>query len=110
MSYKRGDIHWIDFPKRDPRGSEIEKTRPCVVLSLTKTNEIRRTVVVVPLTSSPEPVPPIAIAVPSAGPDSVAVCDQVTTVDKKRVKGRFGVLSGEDMRALEDSVRAVLGL
>ena len=71
---------------------------------------MRRTVVVVPLTSSPEPVPPVAIAVASAGPDSVAVCDQVTAVDKRRVKNRSGSLSAKDLQAIEQSVRLVLGL
>ena len=106
----RGDIHWVDFPKRDPKGSEIEKTRPCAFLSLSAMNKLRRTVVVIPLTSSPVPVPPIAIAVPSAGPDSVAVCDQVMAVDKRRVKNRSGSVDADDMKAIEQSVRLVLGL
>lgn len=110
MSIARGDIHWVNFPKRDPKGAEIEKTRPCVILSLTAVNAVRRTVVVVPLTSSPEPVPPIAIAVTSAGPDSVAVCDQVTAVDKRRLKGRSGRVNASDLQAIEQSVRLVLGL
>ena len=110
MSLKRGDIHRVDFPKRDPKGAEIEKARPCVILSLSSINDLRRTVVVIPLTSSPEPVPPIAIAAPSAGPDSVAVCDQITTVDKRRVKNKSGSISAKDLRAIEQSVRLVLGL
>lgn len=110
MRLKRGDIHWVDFPKRDPKGSEIEKIRPCVILSLTSVNDLRRTVVVIPLTSSPEPVPPIAIAVVSAGPNSVAVCDQVTAVDKRRVKNKTGSVSPKDLQAIEQSVRMVLGL
>ncbi len=110
MSLARGDIHWVSFPKRDPHGAEIEKTRPCVILSLTAVNAVRRTVVVVPLTSSPDPAPPIAIAVASAGPDSVAVCDQVTAVDKRRLKGKTARVSATDLRAIEQSVRLVLGL
>lgn len=110
MRILRGDIYWVNFPKRDPHGAEIEKTRPCVVLSVSVVNEQRRTVVVVPLTSSPEPVPPIAIAVPSVGADSVAVCDQLTAVDKKRLQNKSGVMSREDMQAVEASVRLVLNL
>ncbi len=110
MSCTRGDIHWVNFPKRDPQDSEMEKTRPCVILSLTAVNAVRRTVVVIPLTSSPEPAPPIAIAVTSAGPDSIAVCDQVTAVDKRRLKNRTGCVSPTDLRAIEQSVRLVLGL
>ena len=110
MSFMRGDIHWVNFPKRDPKGAEIEKTRPCVILSLTAVNAVRRTVLVVPLTTSPEPAPPIAIAVASAGPYSVAVCDQVTAVDKRRLKNRTGSVSPKDLQAIEQSVRLVLGL
>ena len=110
MSIGRGDIHWVNFPKRDPHGAEIEKTRPCVILSLTAVNAVRRTVVVVPLTFSPDPAPPIAIALASAGPESVAVCDQVTAVDKRRLKKKAGSVSAADLQAIERSVRLVLGL
>lgn len=110
MSITRGDIYWVNFPKRDPQGVEIEKTRPCVILSLTTVNAVRRTVVVVPLTSSPDPVPPIAIAAASAGPDSVAVCDQVTVVDKRHLKQKAGRVSPVNLQAIEQSVRLLLGL
>ena len=110
MAFLRGEIYWINFAKRDPRGSEIEKTRPCLILSLSAANEHRSTVVVVPLTTSPLSAPPIAIAVPSAGEKSVAVCDQVTAVDKRRIKGKKGALSVKDLRAVEESVRLILGL
>ncbi len=110
MSITRGDVYRVNFPKRDPKGAEIEKTRPCVILSLTTVNAVRRTVVVVPLTSSPDPMPPIAIAAVSAGADSVAVCDQVTAVDKRRLTGKTGRVNARDLQAIEQSVRLVLGL
>jgi mRNA interferase MazF len=44
---KRGDIWWVAL---DPgQGSEIKKTRPCVVLTKDTLNRLRKTVVVVPL-------------------------------------------------------------
>ncbi len=104
----RGDIYGVELPNRDPRGSEIEKTRPCVVVSMTEANALRRTVVCVPLTSSPEAAPPVAIAVPSAGADSVAVCDQIAAIDKRRLKRRVGAQSAADKRTLEASFRLVL--
>jgi mRNA interferase MazF len=109
-TYARGEIYWVNFPRRSPRGAEIEKTRPCVVLSLTRVNEIRRTVLVIPLTSSPEAVPPIAVAVPSAGPESVAVVDQLTAVDKSRLRKRVGALSTADLTTVENSLRMILRL
>ena len=62
------------------------------------------------MTSSPEPAPPVAIAVPSAGPDSVAVCDQIAAIDKRRLRRRVGALSPADMREVEKSLRLVLVL
>ena len=67
MNLTRGDIHWIDLPDRDPKGAEIEKRRPCVILSLTGVNAHRKTVVVVPLTTKQKDAPPILISVPSGG-------------------------------------------
>ncbi|WP_332308286.1 type II toxin-antitoxin system PemK/MazF family toxin, partial [Desulfonatronovibrio magnus] len=46
----RGDVWWVSL---DPtQGSEIKKTRPCVVLSHNTINKLRRTVVVVPLSTA----------------------------------------------------------
>jgi mRNA interferase MazF len=110
MSPKRGDIHWISLPARDPKGAEIEKTRPCVILSLSGANAHRKTVVVVPLTSQQRDAPPVVISVPSAGQNSKAVCDQLPAVDVRRVLERLGSLSLQDMERLEDCIRRVLGL
>jgi mRNA interferase MazF len=52
----------------DPtRGSEIRKRRPAVVMTADGLNRARRTVVVVPLSTGPEPRPLIVVATPSAG-------------------------------------------
>jgi len=57
----RGEIWWVNL---DPtQGSEIEKTRPCLVLSHDTLNRLRRTVVVVPLSSAAKPHPPISVPV-----------------------------------------------
>jgi mRNA interferase MazF len=105
---KRGQVWWADL---DPtRGSEIRKSRPAVILSVDPLNRARRTVVVVPLSSSPTPRPPIVVAVPSAGAGCAAVCDQVRAVDKQRLTRQQGGLSAADLEAVEDGVRAVLGL
>jgi mRNA-degrading endonuclease toxin of MazEF toxin-antitoxin module len=58
-------IWWVEF---DPtQGAEIPKNRPTVVLTADGLNRIRRTVVVVSLSTGPTPRPPIIMAVPSAG-------------------------------------------
>ena len=88
MNLTRGDIHWIDLPDRDPKGPEIEKRRPCVILSLTGVNAHRTTVVVVPLTTKQKDAPPILISVPSGCVDSKAVCDQILLSTRSAFSGR----------------------
>ena len=104
----RGDIWWVEF---DPtRGSEIRKKRPVVIVTADGLNRARRTVVVVPLSTSARPLPPVVLSLPSAGPDSVAVCDQLRAVDKSRLKAKAGELSQADLKALADCLRLVLAL
>jgi len=95
----------------DPtRGSEVRKTRPAVVLTRNALNQVRRTVVVVPLSTGPTPRPPIVVATASAETGSMAVCDQVRAIDKSRLTQRAGQLATDDLRAVDDGVRNVLGL
>lgn len=105
---RRGEIWWVEF---DPtRGSEIRIKRPAVILTANGLNRSRRTVVVVPLSSSAKPFPPVVLPLPSAGPYSTAVCDQVRAVDKSRLASKEGELSATDLKSLSESVRVVLGL
>jgi mRNA interferase MazF len=105
---QRGEVWWV---RLDPTlGSEIAKTRPCVILSGNVFNRLRRTVVVIPLSSSPEAGPPLLISVQCDGRDVVAVTDQVRAVAKQRLHRRIGALSGDDLKALEQGVRDILEL
>jgi mRNA interferase MazF len=108
VAVRRGDIWWVNL---DPtQGNEIRKTRPAVVMTANALNRARRMVIVVPLSTGPEPRPPIVVATPSAGPDSVAVCDQLRTVDKRGLTRLAGQLSIADLRAIEEGLRRVLEL
>src|ERR1700723_3259798 len=82
---RRGEVWWVDFDTVD--GGEIRKMRPAVVVTADALNRARRTVVVVPLATGPQPRPPIVVATPSAGDGRVAVCDQARAVDKAPVSG-----------------------
>lgn len=104
----RGEIWWVNLDP--PNGSEIAKTRPCVVLTSDVLNQRRRTVVVVPLSSSPDPAPPILVPVRCSGRDAVAVTDQIRAVSKERLDRRMDTLSADDLRSVEDGVREILGL
>ena len=106
---ERGAVCWVEL---DPvRGSEIAKTRPCVLLSASVINRSRRTVVVVPLTSTPEaPRFPLLVAVPSAGSSSKARIEHIRCVDKSRLQRRIGRLSPNDLDAIGRALLRVLGM
>jgi mRNA interferase MazF len=105
---RRGEIWWV---RLDPTlGSEIAKTRPCLILSTNVVNERRRTVVVVPLSTSPTPSPPLLVSVRCAGRTVVAVTDQIRAVAKERLQDRLGEISPGDMEAVEAGVLRILEL
>ena len=108
MIPERGDIWWVAL---DPTlGSEIRKTRPCVVVSVKVLNERRRTVIVVPLSSSPKASPPILIPISCDGCPAMAVSDQIRAVAKERLRSRLGVVATEEMASQEDGLRQIMHL
>lgn len=106
--YIRGEIYSVDL--NPTKGSEINKIRPCILVGATPINKARSTIVVIPLSSSPTPRPPLIIPINSMGKNSVAVCDQIRAIDKSRIKNKIGELSSQELNLLEESLRQVLGL
>jgi mRNA interferase MazF len=105
---ERGEIWWVAL---DPTlGSAIRKTRPCIVVSVRVLNETRRTVIVVPLSSSPRASPPILIPITCDGQPSVAVSDQIRAVAKERLRSRLGVVAQRELAALESGLREIMQL
>jgi|SRR6185312_7236160 len=102
---QRGEVWWVRL-----EGSGIAKTRPCVILSGNIYNKFRRTVVVVPLSSSPQAGAPLLVPVRCDGREAVAVTDQIRAVTKQRLDQRMGELSLEDLKAVEEGVREILEL
>jgi mRNA interferase MazF len=95
----------------DPtRGSEIKKTRPCVILGTNILNERRRTLVIIPLSTAPQAAPPLLVPVDCAGKPVVAVVDQIRAVAKERLHRRLGELSPRDLLNVEEALRTVLEL
>jgi mRNA interferase MazF len=105
---RRGEVWWVCL---DPTlGSGITKTRPCVILFGNVFNRLRRTVVVIPLSTSLQPGAPLLVPVRCDGREVVAVTDQVRAISKQRLDRRLGELSSEDLEAVEQGLREVLEL
>lgn len=81
-------------------GSEIRKTRPCVVMSPNEMNAYSRTVIVAPMTTAGRPYP-WRVPCRFGGKSGYVVLDQIRTVDRTRLTGRAGSLSSKTVwRAL----------
>ena len=91
---RRGDVYLISL---DPtRGSEIRKTRPCVVVSPDELNEHLGTFLVAPMTTGGHPYP-FRIACRFGGKVGYVVADQLRTVDQVRMVRRLGELPKRTM-------------
>lgn len=105
---QRGEIWWV---RLDPTiGAEIRKSRPCLIVSTNVINERRRTVVVIPLSSSPKSSPPLLIPLTCAGRAAVAIIDQIRAVSKERLDRIIGSVSNQEIEAVENGLRRVLEL
>lgn len=94
---RRGEV-WIG--EFDPTvGSEIRKTRPCLVISPDSMNQGLRTVVVMPLTSGSRPAP-FRIALTFAGREALLLGDQVRTFDRRRLHKRIGTVDQATLTAV----------
>jgi mRNA interferase MazF len=87
---KRGEIWLVAL---DPTvGSEIKKSRPCVIISPPELNEHLRTVIVAPMTSKSFPAP-FRVPVTHAKKKGLIALDQIRTVDKIRLFKRVGTVN-----------------
>ena len=80
-------------------GTEIQKTRPCVVISPEEMNRHIATVIVAPMTSRGRPYPS-RVRCRVEGKDGQVVLDQIRTVDKVRLTKRLGRVSRQTQQAI----------
>ncbi|HVE08412.1 MAG TPA: type II toxin-antitoxin system PemK/MazF family toxin [Paraburkholderia sp.] len=87
---ERGEVWLVAL---DPTvGSEIQKTRPCVVVSPPEMNEYLRTVIVAPMTTGSRSAP-FRIQLTFARKRGLILLDQIRTVDKERLVRKVGAIS-----------------
>ena len=108
MLIQRGDVYWVDL--EPTAGSQQLGRRPCLVMTANPVNARRRTIGIIPLSSSPQIAPPIVIAIPSVGTQTVAICDQLRAVDKAKFDRLIGTVTKVELALVEASVKAVFGL
>lgn len=87
---RRGEVFLVDL--NPTRGSELRKTRPCVVVSPDELNVHLRTFIVAPLTTGGHAYP-FRVPCRFGGKPGYIVVDQIRTVDHERLLRRLGRLA-----------------
>ena len=77
-------------------GSEMKKTRPCVILSPDEMNKYLQTIVIAPLTSTSK-LYPTRVEVKHARIKGWIVLDQIRTIDRMRIVKTLGVLTEKEL-------------
>ena len=99
MVVKRFDVFLVNL---DPTvGSEIQKTRPCVVISPDEMNRYIATVIIAPMTTKGKQYPTRVIS-QFQGKNGQIVLDQIRTVDKNRLVKKLGRISPDEQKILLD--------
>src|SRR6476660_3351821 len=97
MAVSRFEVYLINL---DPTvGSEIKKTRPCLVVSPDEINHHIRTVIVAPLTSKGNSYP-TRVACRFQGKEGQVVLDQIRAVDRSRLIKKLGTIHSKTAAAV----------
>lgn len=85
-------------------GSEIRKTRPCVIISPDEMNKYLRTVVIAPMTSNLKKYPTRA-SVKHNGKIGMIALDQIRTIDKTRIVKSFNSLAATEIKKCKEIIK-----
>ncbi len=113
---KRGDVYWADLQPRS--GAEQQGRRPVVVISHDGFNQNPRwrSIIVIPVSTSAAQAKRglTAVFLPQGSgglmQDSVAVCHQITTLDRAKLTEKIGELSKDVMKAIAEGLKAATDL
>jgi len=99
MVVNRFDVFLVNL---DPTiGSEIKKTRPCLIISPNEINHHISTVIVAPMTTKGQSYP-TRVTCQFQGKEGQIVLDQVRTVDKTRLVKHLGQITAEEQKVVLD--------
>ena len=105
MVVNQYEVFLIDL---DPtRGHEIQKTRPCLVVSPNEMNRAIGTVIVAPMTTKSRDYP-TRVALRFQGKQGWIVLDQIRTVDKARLVKKLGRIADDEIERVKETLREML--
>ena len=110
---RRGEVYLVNF---DPTlGAEIQKTRPALIVQNDVANRHSAITIVAAITSQfDQPLYPTEVLIrpPEGGlrTDSVALLNQIRSIDKQRLVRRLGTLKAESMDRVDHAILISMGL
>ena len=105
---RRGEVWWVTF--HDAVGGEIRKTRPSIVVSNDRSNDLLNRVQVVALTTKVDKVFPGKTLVEVEGQNRKEIASQLHTVAKSRCVSCLGRINDDNMARVENAILFQLGL
>lgn len=85
-------------------GSEIQKTRPCVIISPDEMNQFLQTIVIAPMNTNLKKYP-TRVPVKHDRKEGMIVIDQIRTVDKRRIMKPLGQLSAAEILKCKEIIK-----
>ena len=102
MNYSQYEIIIVNL---DPTvGSEIKKTRPCIIISPNEMNVNLRTIVIAPLTSTLKNYP-TRVRIKFQNRESSIVLDQIRTIDKQRIVKTAGRIKDVEIEKVKSVIK-----
>ena len=88
-------------------GHEIQKTRPCLVISPDEMNQVIQTVIIAPMTTKSHKYP-TRIPVTVQNKKGWIVLDQIRTIDNKRIIKKIGKINTETIKEVKNTIKEML--
>ena len=96
------DVYWVNL--NPTIGAEMQKIRPCVIVSPKELNNHLDTVIIAPITSAVHGYP-YRVACRIIERDGEIATDQIRTIDKRRLKNRITTLTTVEIAKMQDVFR-----
>lgn len=105
---KRGDVYWANL---DPTiGSEINKKRPCLIISNDEGNEVSSRVAVAAITSACKALYPFHVKIYMNKKEGRILLNQIRTIDKSRLEKKITSFDKETMIQVDKALKIYLSL
>ena len=106
MIIKQYSIYWVDL--NPTKGAEINKIRPCVVISPPEMNNHLKTIIIAPVTSKGRDGYPTRLKMTIGEISGWIVLDQIRAIDKTRLCDNIGILSTDEIVILKNIIKEML--